>query len=76
MFDAWCRARGIKQPLPSSADVITAFLAAEARRGVKASTIGRRAAAIRYAQRASRSEDPTQDESVWPAAGFVDRQLS
>ena len=64
VFDAWCRSRGILQPLPSSADVIAAFLAAEARRGVKASTIGRRAAAIRYAHRASGLEDPTQNESV------------
>lgn len=44
--------------------MIAAFLAAEARRGVKASTIGRRAAAIRYAHRASGLDDPTQNESV------------
>ena len=50
--------------MPSTADLIAAFLAAEARRGVKASTIGRRAAAIRYAHRAGGFDDPTQQESV------------
>jgi integrase len=64
VFDAWCRSRGIQQPLPSSADLVAAFLAAEARKGIKASTIGRRAAAIRYAHRVSGLTDPTQDEKV------------
>jgi integrase len=64
IFDAWCRERGIEKPLPSRPDTVAAFLAAEARRGVKASTIGRRTAAVRFAHRAAGFDDPTQHESV------------
>lgn len=64
IFDALCRSRGIQQSVPSSPEIVAAFLAAEAREGAKASTIGRRAAAIRYADRASGLDDPTQYELV------------
>lgn len=63
-FDTWCKAREIQKPLPSSPDLIAAFLAADATTGSKASTIARRAAAIRYAHRAAGMDDPTQHETV------------
>jgi site-specific recombinase XerD len=43
---------------------VAAFLAGEAKRGVKASTIGRRVAAIRYAHRLAGHEPPTNSETV------------
>src|SRR5829696_5069432 len=47
-FDAWCRAAR-RQAMPASPETVAEFLVAEAQRGAKASTIGRRLAAIRYA---------------------------
>jgi len=44
----WCRTRGIEKPLPSSAETIAAFLPPETGRGVNASLIGRRTAAVGY----------------------------
>jgi hypothetical protein len=49
-FSAWCAAHKVI-PLPAAAETLAAFLGAEADRGVKASTIGRRLAAIQYAHR-------------------------
>lgn len=63
IFAAWCRARGL-EPLPASTDTVAAFLAAQANAGAKASTIGRRAAAIRYAHRLAGHEPPTSAEAV------------
>jgi len=63
IFTTWCRARGL-EPLPASTDTVAAFLAAQATEGAKASTIGRRAAAIRYAHRLAGHEPPTGSESV------------
>ena len=50
--------------MPSTPDTVAAFLAYEAQRGVKASTLGRRAAAIAYAHRAAGMPDPTEGETV------------
>jgi site-specific recombinase XerD len=63
IFAAWCRFRGL-EPLPAATDTVAAFLAAQATEGAKASTIGRRAAAIRYAYRLARHEPPTGAEAV------------
>jgi integrase len=63
IFAAWCRARGL-EPLPAATDTVAAFLAAQATEGGKASTIGRRAAAIRYAHRLAGHEPPTASEAV------------
>src|SRR5271170_731972 len=49
-FTAWCRARAAG-PIPASPETVTAFLAAQATAGARASTISRKAAAIRYAHR-------------------------
>jgi hypothetical protein len=44
VFRAWCDTKRVCS-LPAKAETVAAFLAAEAKRGVKPSTIGRRSAA-------------------------------
>jgi site-specific recombinase XerD len=63
IFSAWCADRGAA-PLPASPAVVAAFLAFEANRGTRPSTIGRRVAAIRYAHKLSGHDVPTDDERV------------
>lgn len=63
-FAAWCRAARGLEPLPAATDTVATFLAAQATEGAKASTIGRRAAAIRYAHRLAGHEPPTGAEAV------------
>lgn len=48
VFSAWCAGRGF-EPLPAAPTVVAAFLADQAKSGVKPSTLGRRVAAIAYA---------------------------
>jgi hypothetical protein len=52
IFESWCRARGLSA-LPASAAAVCGFLADEASAGRRASTLGRRLAAIRYCHRAA-----------------------
>ncbi len=52
IFSLWCEKRGLSG-LPASYETVAAYLAYEADRGAKASTIGRRCAAIRYAHTVS-----------------------
>jgi site-specific recombinase XerD len=63
IFEAWCLSRGLS-PLPASAAAVAAFLADEASAGRRASTLGRRLAAIRYFHRAAGHDTPTGDEKV------------
>jgi site-specific recombinase XerD len=63
LFVDWCDVRGL-QAIPASVETVGAFLAGEATRGTKASTISRRAAAIRYAHAAAGLEPPTSTEAV------------
>jgi len=63
IFAAYCDARGLAA-LPAHPDTVMAFLAAEATGGAKASTLGRRVAAIRYAHKAAGHEPPTNRETV------------
>src|SRR5690349_2014848 len=58
IFDRWCRAQGRAGAIPASPATVTAFLVAEAERGVKAATLSRRAAAIRYAHKLAGQPDP------------------
>jgi hypothetical protein len=62
-FRSWCQAKGVPA-LPAEPKTVAAFLAAEANRGVKPSTIGRRLAAIRYAHKLASHEPPTKCEAV------------
>lgn len=64
IFTAWCAARGLG-PLPATPEIVARFLSTEAMAGVKASTLGRRAAAIGYAHRLAGYRDPPSSaESV------------
>ena len=63
IFSAWCAERGLSA-LPAKSESVAAFLAGEAKRGTKASTIGRRVAAIRYAHKLAGHPLPTDDERV------------
>ncbi len=63
VFSTWCQARGAT-PIPAAPALVAAFLAAQAKAGMKASTIGRRSAAIRYAHRLAGIEPPTGSEEV------------
>jgi site-specific recombinase XerD len=62
-FRAWCAGRGVSA-LPATAEIVAAFIGADADRCVKASTIGRRLAAIRYAHRLAGLPSPTEVEAV------------
>lgn len=66
LFGQWCQDRDL-DVLPASAESVAAFLAYEADRGVKPSTIGRRCAAIRYVHSLGTkgsNPSPTADERV------------
>ncbi len=63
IFGVWCQDRGLTV-LPASPESVAAYLAFEARRGTKPSTIGRRCAAIRYVHSIGGHPIPTADERV------------
>jgi site-specific recombinase XerC len=63
LFRSWCMTKHVLA-VPAAPETVSAFLAAEANRGVKPSTIGRRLAAIRYAHKLIGHEPPTNSEAV------------
>jgi site-specific recombinase XerD len=63
IFTAWADGRGIS-PLPASPEAVCTFMASQAELGVKASTLGRRLAAIRLAHTSAGLESPTASEAV------------
>jgi site-specific recombinase XerD len=63
IFRAWCAGRRI-EALPATPATVAAFLAWEASRCTRPSTIGRRVAAIRYAHKLEGLPVPTDDERV------------
>jgi site-specific recombinase XerD len=74
LFGAWCSARGVSA-LPAAPEGVAAFLAHEAERRVRPSTIGRRVAAIRYAHKLSGLPLPTDDERVRATVRGIRRSL-
>jgi site-specific recombinase XerD len=74
IFRAWCEERQL-DAVPASPAAIAAFLAHEASRNVKASTIGRRVAAIRYAHKLAGLDTPTDDERVKATVRGIRRTL-
>src|SRR6202171_1964102 len=62
IFKAWCDARGVSA-LPAAPETVASYLASQAGTS-KASTLGRRAAAIRYAHKLAGLETPTDAEGV------------
>jgi len=75
LFDVWCRERGLAGSVPASPEMVAAFLTSEAERGVKASTISRRTAAIRYAHKLAGQPDPTESEHVKSAVRGIRRTI-
>jgi site-specific recombinase XerD len=63
LFRTWCETKRVSA-LPAQPETVSAFLAVEANRGAKPSTIGRRLAAIRYAHKLAGHEPPTNSEAV------------
>jgi site-specific recombinase XerD len=63
IFRTWCERKGLS-PLPAHPESVAAFLAAQAKRGVRASTIGRRLAAIGCAHKMADYSSPTSSEAV------------
>jgi site-specific recombinase XerD len=74
IFRTWCEERQL-EVLPASPATVAAFLAHEASRNVKASTIGRRTAAIRYAHKLAGFATPTDDELVKATVRGIRRTL-
>ena len=74
IFRAWCEERQL-DAIPASPATVAAFLAHEASRNVKASTIGRRVAAVRYAHRLAGLDTPTDDERVKATVRGIRRTL-
>jgi site-specific recombinase XerD len=62
-FTAWCAARSAS-PLPAHVGIVAAYLSWLAQSGRKASTIGRRAAAIAHRHKLAGHEPPTNGEGV------------
>ena len=74
LFEVWCAARAIA-PLPATPEIIATFLGAQAASGSKASTLGRRTAAIRYAHALAKHESPTNAELVKATLRGIRRTL-
>src|SRR5437016_412270 len=74
IFESWCRARGISS-LPATAVAVCGFLADEADAGKRASTLGRRLAAIRHFHRAAGFDTPTDDEKVKAVLSGIRRTI-
>jgi site-specific recombinase XerD len=62
IFKAWCESRGVSA-LPAAPETVASYLAAHASTS-KASTLGRRIAAVRYAHKLAGLETPTDAEGV------------
>lgn len=73
-FTAWCEASG-EQSLPATPMVTARYLASQADRGKRASTIVRRCAAIRYAHRMAGHEPPTNAEGVRAVLRGIRRKI-
>jgi site-specific recombinase XerD len=73
-FTAWCRPHGL-EPLPASVSTIAAYLAGLAQSGLKASTITRRCAGIRYMHRMAGFEPPTNSEAIKAVLSGIKRSV-
>jgi integrase family protein with SAM-like domain len=74
-FTRWCGARGAS-PMPATPNLVSAYLANLATGGAKASTIGRKAAALRYAHKLVGFEPPTNAESVKAVVRGIRRSVA
>jgi site-specific recombinase XerD len=74
IFTAWADERGIS-PLPAFSEAVCTFMASQAESGVKASTLGRRLAAIRLAHTSTGLEPPTASEAVKTTMKGIRRKI-
>jgi site-specific recombinase XerD len=74
IFESWCRGRGLNA-LPATPATVAAFLASQAELGKRASTLGRRLAALRYFHRAAGHESPTTDEKIKAVLAGIRRTI-
>jgi site-specific recombinase XerD len=63
IFERWCAAHSLCA-LPASPAAVAAFISDQAAGGAKASTLGRRIAAIKYRHKTAEEDSPTDDERV------------
>jgi site-specific recombinase XerD len=63
LFGEWCEGKGVSA-LPATPETVAAYLAHGVAQGAKASTLGRRVAAIRYAHKLASLPTPTDSEAV------------
>ncbi len=73
-FSAWCARHGLG-PLPASADMVAAYLAAIAVSGLKASSITRRVAAIAFVHRMAGYDPPTSNEAIKAVLSGIRRSI-
>lgn len=73
-FVAWCE-QHLLEPLPAEVHTVAAYLASLARSGLKASTITRRCASIRYMHRAAGFETPTSSEAIKAVLAGIRRSI-
>jgi site-specific recombinase XerD len=74
IFEDWCAARGLSA-LPATAAALCGFLADETVAGKRASTLGRRLAAIPYFHRAAGYDTLTADEKVKAVLSGIRRTI-
>ena len=73
LFATWCSTRGLVA-IPAEPATVAAFVAAEAARGFRAVTIGRRAAAIAAAHRAQDHPNPCDSGAVAAVMSGIRRE--
>src|SRR6266436_3954771 len=74
IFDAWARERG-QGSLPATPATVCAFLAAQAGLGKRASTLGRRLAAIGYFHRLAGEPSPIGHETIKATLSGIRRSI-
>jgi len=74
IFVGWCEAQGVS-PLPATSGDTCQYLVAQADKGLKASTLSRRLAAIRLAHTAQEMEPPTATEAVRTTLKGIRRKI-
>lgn len=73
-FAAWCDKTGASK-LPAEPETVAAFLAGLADKGLKASTISRKASAIRFAHKAADLPSPTDSAAVEATIRGIRREI-
>ena len=73
-FTAWCAGREL-EPIPAAPETVAAFIADQANAGFRASTLGRRVAAIAYAHALAGLEPPTSSKAVRVVLGGARRKI-